>query len=107
MAIQMACSNCGSVDIKADAWAEWDFNAQQWVLSQTFDATHCEDCEGEASCDEHDQAEAFPSVERDDDDFNKFRGVVRRGDAVIARTEDVYDSSFAAFEAAGDLDVEC
>jgi hypothetical protein len=41
------CTRCGSDDILADAWAEWDVEAQQWVLRTTFDDKHCEACEGE------------------------------------------------------------
>lgn len=44
------CSECGSKDVKADAWAEWDENKGEWVLAQTFESTtHCEDCGGECS----------------------------------------------------------
>lgn len=41
------CSTCGSTDVRADAWAEWDIDAGKWVLSDTYDNKWCEDCEGE------------------------------------------------------------
>lgn len=47
--IKKCCSTCGSTDIKFDAWAEWDEESQQYELSQTFDNTFCESCEGECS----------------------------------------------------------
>ena len=43
------CTLCGSDEIYADAWAEWDTIAQHWVLCSTFDHKHCVDCEGECS----------------------------------------------------------
>lgn len=39
------CKHCGSSDIRADAWAMWDDNAQQWVLTSTYDNYWCESCE--------------------------------------------------------------
>lgn len=50
--IDMACSHCGSRDVRADAYAEWDVDGQTWELSTTFDNKVCEDCGGEASLDE-------------------------------------------------------
>lgn len=41
------CSTCGSTDVRADAWAEWDIEAGQWVLTDTYDNKWCETCEGE------------------------------------------------------------
>jgi len=41
------CSTCGSTDVRADAWAEWDIETGQWVLSSTYDNKWCETCEGE------------------------------------------------------------
>jgi hypothetical protein len=31
------CSDCGSDDVLADAYAEWDVVEQQWSLQNTFD----------------------------------------------------------------------
>ena len=38
------CSNCGGQDIRADAYAEWNFERQEWELSCVFDPRICEDC---------------------------------------------------------------
>lgn len=43
----MVCTCCGSTDVRADAWAEWDIDAGEWVLSSTYDNKWCESCEGE------------------------------------------------------------
>lgn len=49
---QHVCSHCGGENVKWDAWAEWDFEAQQMVLSQSFSQAYCDDCDGETSTDE-------------------------------------------------------
>jgi len=41
------CSECGSDDVKVDAFAEWDVERQKWVLSDVFDNEFCCDCDGE------------------------------------------------------------
>lgn len=41
----MVCAMCGSTDVRADAYAEWDADAGQWVLHSTYDEKHCENCE--------------------------------------------------------------
>lgn len=58
MSKRPTCTECGSHDVKADAWAEWDAEKGDWVLSQVFDSTTiCEDCGGECSLDwDSDQA---------------------------------------------------
>jgi len=43
------CTECGSDEVLCDAWAEWDEEAQEWVLNNTFDHTHCSACDGECS----------------------------------------------------------
>lgn len=45
------CRSCGGSDIRADAYAEWDTDAQDWDLSTTFDDFVCEDCGGETKVD--------------------------------------------------------
>lgn len=45
------CSCCGSEQVLADAWAEWCSETQKWVLYNTFDNSHCRDCDGECSID--------------------------------------------------------
>ena len=49
MTIIMQCCECGSTNVRRDAWAVWDVDNQQWELGTIFDAGHCEDCEHEAS----------------------------------------------------------
>jgi hypothetical protein len=43
------CSECSSDAVLSDAWASWNSEEQKWELSSTFDAAHCEDCDGETS----------------------------------------------------------
>lgn len=50
--LKMTCRECGSENVLRDAWAEWDYESQEWVLQNVFDAAFCEDCEGECSIDE-------------------------------------------------------
>lgn len=39
------CSHCGSDDVRADAYAAWDVETQEWELTATFDkGAVCEDC---------------------------------------------------------------
>lgn len=46
------CSICGSDDIKVDAWAEWSYTEQCWILSDTYESeAFCETCEGGTSID--------------------------------------------------------
>jgi hypothetical protein len=41
------CNLCGSDDIAADAWAQWDIETQQWELLSTYDDKFCRSCETE------------------------------------------------------------
>lgn len=52
----MVCAMCGSTDVRADAYAEWDADAGQWVLHSTYDEKHCENCEISTSLIEVDEA---------------------------------------------------
>lgn len=45
--IRKVCKYCGSEDVRADAWAEWDFDKQEWVLAETYDNEYCNSCEGD------------------------------------------------------------
>lgn len=49
MKLRMTCGTCGSTNVKHDAWAAWDEDAQEWILDNTFDYAHCEDCEQETT----------------------------------------------------------
>ncbi len=46
------CSQCGSAEVKADAYAYWDHTNQCWDLVDAYDkGAHCEDCDGETRLD--------------------------------------------------------
>jgi ribosomal protein L37AE/L43A len=52
------CSHCGSDDVKADAYAVWDIEAQTWQVGDTYDkGAFCEACEGETRLDWQDVPE--------------------------------------------------
>ncbi len=58
------CSRCGSTAILKDAWAQWDVDAQDWVLAAVFDYTICDDCGREASIEWRDpEAVAKPTTD--------------------------------------------
>lgn len=63
----MQCSSCGGFDVRKDAWAEWNPKKGAWELATTFDACHCETCEGESTLDEID-AKAFADLRQLDQD---------------------------------------
>lgn len=50
--ITIVCAECGSDDVRRDAWGEWDVENQCWELGTVFDQGYCESCGGEASLDE-------------------------------------------------------
>lgn len=50
--IVIVCSDCGSSDVRREAWAEWDVEDQEWVLGQVFDQGFCGACVGDASLQE-------------------------------------------------------
>lgn len=43
------CAECGSDDVRADAYAAWSVETQQWEIVTTFDNSDCEECGGECS----------------------------------------------------------
>lgn len=45
MRIDKCCNQCGSTDVRLDAWASWNPDAQQWELENVFDNAWCEDCQ--------------------------------------------------------------
>jgi hypothetical protein len=72
------CSACDSSDVRADAYAEWDADAQDWSLVCTFDNTDCEHCGGECSVQwvnvdspQARRAEAMADADADESDFNQ------------------------------------
>ena len=49
----MVCAHCGSDDVRADAYAEWDVEAQKWEIAQRFErAAYCNKCDGETRIEE-------------------------------------------------------
>jgi hypothetical protein len=51
--VKMVCSQCGSDEVRADAYAEWDVESQSWELAQTFDkGAHCDKCDAETRLEE-------------------------------------------------------
>lgn len=46
--ITMVCSECGSTEVVADAYAAWDADKQDWTVANVFDkGAYCDTCEGE------------------------------------------------------------
>lgn len=43
------CNHCGSENVWVDANADWDTEAQEWVVCNIFDAEWCNDCDGETT----------------------------------------------------------
>ena len=43
------CSECGSDNVLADAYARWNSEKNDWELDSTFDSYYCNECEGECS----------------------------------------------------------
>lgn len=42
--IKIICSDCGSEDVRRDAFAEWDVETQKWTLGPVFDQGFCDNC---------------------------------------------------------------
>ena len=55
--VTMICRDCGSTDVKADAYASWNVTTQAWEIIDLFDkGAYCGGCDGdtrleEAPCD--------------------------------------------------------
>jgi hypothetical protein len=45
--LRKCCGTCGGENVKFDAWAIWDAEAQRWEVATTFDYAVCDDCDGE------------------------------------------------------------
>lgn len=50
--VNYVCERCGGNVVTRDAWAEWDVEAQDWVLGAAFDCAYCHDCEEETNLEE-------------------------------------------------------
>jgi predicted RNA-binding Zn-ribbon protein involved in translation (DUF1610 family) len=42
--MKLLCPYCGSENIVRDAYAEWDSEANEWVLRSVYDDMSCDDC---------------------------------------------------------------
>lgn len=47
--VDIVCATCGSNNIRMDAWAEWDIDTQEWILSDIFPNYFCINCDVETS----------------------------------------------------------
>lgn len=46
--VAMVCSVCRGSNVKADAFACWNVNTQEWEVASTHDkGAWCDDCDGE------------------------------------------------------------
>jgi len=51
--VRIVCSHCGSDEVRADAYAEWDVESQKWEIAQTFEkGAYCNQCDGETRIEE-------------------------------------------------------
>lgn len=72
----MKCYICGGSSVVRDAWAEWDIDAQEWVLQNVFDDAFCNDCETSTNIVEAEvTSEVSPCVTDDE---------------IIAKARDIY-----------------
>lgn len=44
---QFVCSNCGSDDVRRDAWAIWNPHSGNWEAAELCDNAYCNACDGE------------------------------------------------------------
>lgn len=54
--LHFLCAGCGSPDVRADAYAEWDVATGLWVLHSVYDDKSCEKCGSSCSLIEVDEA---------------------------------------------------
>ena len=48
--IRKVCKHCGSVNVRADAYVEWNEESQDWEIFTVYDkGSVCEDCDGECT----------------------------------------------------------
>lgn len=53
--ISKHCTECGSTNILADAFARWNESGQYWEIDNVFDDFYCEDCDGEAGVEDREK----------------------------------------------------
>lgn len=63
--VVVVCPECGSPDVSVDATARWDIEAQDWVMSGTFDDRTCGSCGYEGSSFAEVEVEAMTSAQSD------------------------------------------
>lgn len=57
------CANCGSDNVRKDAYAYWDKTRQEWVLHGVFDNNVCESCgDDDATLEEAEVTVGTPAV---------------------------------------------
>ncbi len=47
MRVTFTCNMCRGKLVTRDAWAEWDEDAQKWVLGAAYDYAFCHECQEE------------------------------------------------------------
>jgi|2_EtaG_2_1085320.scaffolds.fasta_scaffold354327_1 hypothetical protein len=48
--VTKVCRYCGSENVLADAYAQWNKEDQEWEVRTVYDKGHyCDDCDGETS----------------------------------------------------------
>ena len=48
--IRKVCKHCGSINVRADAYVEWNKERQDWEIFTVYDkGSVCEDCDGECT----------------------------------------------------------
>ena len=53
------CKHCQSANVKRDAFAMWDQEAQKWILESAYwDNAYCSECDGETTIVEIETEEA-------------------------------------------------
>lgn len=50
--MRQVCTECGSSNIKQDAWVMWNIDRQEWELSDIYDNAYCCDCESSCKIEE-------------------------------------------------------
>ena len=62
--ITYVCNHCGSDDVLADAYAQWNPEGRCWEVATTFDkGSWCNPCEGEATLEQIPLSELNPLVD--------------------------------------------
>lgn len=59
--LKKICDECGSTDVRIDAWASWNEDTQEWELAETYENPFCMDCEGPCRIDDEDMPEGEES----------------------------------------------